>query len=364
MAPPIENFIETPARMRIRIGLAPVQNAIYSLLLLTKTDELSGLGDWVNMTVDQLSLAEREEHYRIMIAFYHAILPEQHWSSYPNYLNHLEKIDPKALRDKLMRKYFNFSHNALSGRFTPETAIASEENYIAFLLERFGEKNIDKTLESWAYGYVNDPPALKSLIITHLQKYWDNYLRQEWDRAVPVLTKTVDAFRQIDYSAMDNFQAAEFITGQPLSSEHWENKCQESEGLYFAPSLHVGPYLGNFKENNMLGFFFGARLPENARVQSPELSQIEIYVRLNALADETRLQILKFISINGESCSADIINTLDLSQSAASRHLTQLTATGYLLARRMEGAKCFRLDEDRIVNTLDTIKSFLVSKEM
>ena len=37
MVPPIDSFIETPARTRIRVGLAPVQNAIQSLLLLTKT---------------------------------------------------------------------------------------------------------------------------------------------------------------------------------------------------------------------------------------------------------------------------------------------------------------------------------------
>jgi len=360
MAPPIESFIETPARIRIRVGLAPVQNVIYSLLLLTKTEKLSGLGDWVTNTVEQLSLEERQQHYRVMIAFYHAILPERSWSSFPNYLNHLAEMDPEALRDKLLRSYFKVSLHVVSEKFTPQTAIASQENYIAFLMERFGEDYIDEKLERWAYGYVMDPPAMHALIVAHLQKYWDQYLAAEWQRALPILKKTVDAFQHVDFSQMDNFQAAEFITGQPLSAEHWQNKCQDSEGLYFAPSLHVGPYLGNFYENNMLGFFFGARLPDNTPIQAPELSQIEIYVRLNALADETRLQILKFISTQGESCSTEIIKTLDLSQSAASRHLTQLTATGYLLARRMDGAKCYRLDKDRIVNTLDTIKSFLV----
>ena len=35
-----------------------------------------------------------------------------------------------------------------------------------------------------------------------------------------------------------------------------------------------------------VGIFFGARTPENVVSDSPELSQIDLYVRLNAMADE------------------------------------------------------------------------------
>ena len=359
MAPPIESFIEIPARTRIRVGLAPVQNAIHSLLLLTKTEELSGLGDWVMNTVHQLSPAERKQHYRVMIAFYHAILPEQSWSSFPIYLNHLAKMDPDVLRNKLLRTYFKLSLHEVSDEFTPETVIASEGNYITFLTERFGDQCVDEELERWAYGYVIDPPAMQELIVTHLQKYWNEYLAAEWELVLPMLQKTVSAFQHVDFSQMDNIRAAEYVIGQTLNAEHWEKKCQDAEGLYFAPSLHVGPYLGKFHENNLLGFIFGARLPDNAIIHAPELSQVEIYVRLSALSNEPRLQILKYISTQGESCSTEIIKELDLSQSAASRHLTQLTAIGYLLARRIDGAKCYRLDKKRIANTLDTIKVFL-----
>ena len=114
-------------------------------------------------------------------------------------------------------------------------------------------------------------------------------------------------------------------------------------------------------EDDRIGFIFGARLPDNIPANVPELSIADIYVRLNALSDEKRLQILKYIANQGESCSTEIIEALELSQSAASRHLTQLTATGYLIARRIDGAKCYRLDKDRIGNTLDMIKAFLTN---
>ena len=360
MVPPIDNFIETPARTRIRVGLAPVQNAIHSLLLLTKTEELSGLGAWIIETAQKLSSEELHQHYRVMIAFYHAILPERSWSSFPLYLDHLANMDSVVLRDKMISSYFKLAMHEASDTFTSENAIASEENYLSFLKERFGPDYIDEELERWAYGYVYDPPAMQELIVSHLRHYWESYLASEWERVLPTLQKAVSAFQQVDFSQMDNFQTAEYITGQTLDPEYWKERCEKADGLYFVPSLHVGPYLGRFHEDKRLGFIFGAHLPSNTPVNAPELSQADIYVRLNALSDETRLQILKYIANQGESCSTEIISTLDLSQSAASRHLTQLTATGYLVARRLEGSKCYRLDKERIGSTLDTIKAFLL----
>jgi len=52
---------------------------------------------------------------------------------------------------------------------------------------------------------------------------------------------------------------------------------------------------------------------------------------------------------------------LDLSQSAASRHLKQLSATGYLSERRREGAKCYSLDPERIEDVLAAVSSYLLS---
>lgn len=361
MTPPIENFIESPSKPRVQIGLAPAQNAVNSLLLLTKTEMLSGLSDWVMNTEAQLSDEERKQHRLIMYGFYNAIIPEKDWHSFPAYLNHLKKMDPEALRDKMLQSYLNYAFKeGVPDHFTKESIIASEEEYLRFLKERFDKSLIDEGLERWAYSYVINPLAMQKLMTSHLQKYWDNYLSAEWERGLPMLQKVVNSFQPFDYSQMNNFEAAKYVTGQTLDEEHWETMCNQATSVFFAPSLHVGPYLGRYHTaDQSFGIIFGARLPDNTSIYAPELSQMEIYVRLNALADETRLRILKYISTNGERCSAEIISELNLSQSAASRHLSQLTATGYLIARRKDGAKCFRLDKDRITSTFDTINNFL-----
>jgi ArsR family transcriptional regulator len=101
---------------------------------------------------------------------------------------------------------------------------------------------------------------------------------------------------------------------------------------------------------------FGARVPEGVSASLPELSRSELLMRLNALADETRLSILVLLASEGELSSQEIMERLDLSQSAASRHLRQLAATGYLTVERREGAKVFRLNSERIDDTFGALK--------
>jgi ArsR family transcriptional regulator len=95
---------------------------------------------------------------------------------------------------------------------------------------------------------------------------------------------------------------------------------------------------------------------------APDLSRAELLVRLNALADNNRLRILKLVSERGEQSSLDLIAALQLSQSTVSRHLKQLTATGYLAERRCNGAKCYTLNPKRIQATLQALSAYLLGR--
>ena len=360
MPTPFDSFIETPAKPRIQVGLAPVQNAIHSLLLLTESERLSGLAGWVTETTNKLSKEEIEKHSAIMIGFYSAIMPRTQWDSFPAYLDRLESIPAEELRAKLLDYYIKMPVKSdVSKAFDLNEALASEDNYITFLRQRYDEKYIYEDLERWAYTYIIDPPAMQELITTHLRTYWEKYLKEEWERVLPTLQKAVEAFSHVDFSQMDNYEAAKYVLGQAVANDFWEKKCYEAGGLIFAPSMHVGPYFGKFILGDHQGFIFSASSLNTITRHVPELSLADIYIRLNAMADETRLQILKLIADGGEVCSTEIINTLDISQSAASRHLSQLTAIGYLTYRRKESAKCYSLDPTRIENTLETIKNYL-----
>lgn len=367
-----QDFI-APRPTPIHIALEPAYNAIHSLVLINKAESHSGLSDWVVQTACSMTPNERNRHNVVMNGLYYAVQPERSWLSFPVYLEHLESLPPAKLRDKLLDTYARFQPDRSEECNLPmngqaqvdyEPVLASPESFIAFLSERFHASAVIPEVERQAYAYIMDPPALKSLVITHLREMWERFLAKEWDRVQPMLQDSVRAFRQVDFSHLSVFEAAQLITGQELEDEHWQAKLGQASNVVFVPQAHIGPYLGTFRSGDTLGVFFGARLPRNTALLAPDLSRTEILVRLSALADDSRLQILKFIAENGEQRSQDIIQRLDLSQSAASRHLQQLSATGYLNERRCEGAKCYSINVKRIEDTLQATATFLNGSEV
>jgi DNA-binding transcriptional ArsR family regulator len=367
-----QDFIEMPDAAPITVALEPAHSALNSLLLLAKAENISGLGDWVTHTASALTPSERREHKLVIIGFHYAVLPEQSWFSFPAYMDHLATRTPQALRDKMLAAYARIpplpdcEKQVWYDEPAPidlEAILKDVDSYLDFLQTRFDGEHLDIELEAQAYFYVVDPPAMQELMVSHLRKMWEKYLASEWERVAPMLQDAVEAFRQIDLSNMSKFEAAQLITGQELEREKWERKLERANKVIFVPSAHVGPYLGKlWAGGDTLWMFFGARLPEGVPFHAPDLSRAEIVVRLSALADDNRLGILKRISEKGELSSQDVMASLGLSQSAASRHLKQLSATGYLSERRCNGAKCYQLNPERLENTLQAVSNFLLGK--
>jgi DNA-binding transcriptional ArsR family regulator len=345
----------------IEVSIEPVHNALHSLLSVLRASELSGLGEWVENSRAALTPAELDQHRLVVEGLHYALYPQRHWPSFPAYIDHLANMDPIALRDRLLDGYFDLPcmRDEPSPYQSYAEVLESPESYIDFLIGRFGSEVVDPQLEKEAYTYVTHPAAMQELIVSHLRMMWDRFLAAEWARVEAMLADSAAAFEAANLTRLSYGEAAEFITGRPLEEKVLEIIERDFHRLIFVPSAHVGPYLGHYHQNDTYYILFGARLPQGTAVDAPDLSRNEIVVRLNALADDTRLRILHYIAQNGEQCSQDIINGLDLSQSAASRHLKQLSATGYLNERRCEGAKCYSLGEDRLRDTFQAVLAFL-----
>lgn len=368
---PLQDTLIMPEVAYITVATEPVQNIMHSLMLLTRAREVSGFSNWIYETAEQMGPEKREMHRMITLGFYYALMPRQSWPSFPVYLEHIATCNPVILRDRMLETYASRPLiNQNGGELThssplipdKEAVLKDFSSYLGFLRSRYEEEYIDEELESWAYTYVINPPAMQALVAGHLKQLWSTYLEFEWQRVEPMLKDSVNAFQQVDFSNMSKLDAARAVTGQDLKAENWQQKLTNPERIIFVPSAHVGPYLGKFEAGNTLWMIFGARLPEGSEYQAPALSRAQIVVRLNALADDTRLQILNLISEQGELPSQEVMNALDLSQSAASRHLKQLSATGYLIERRHKGAKHYSLNPQRIENTLCAISAYLLKK--
>jgi DNA-binding transcriptional ArsR family regulator len=351
----------------LTIALEPARNVLASMLMLAKDEDLPGITNWIQETRKKMSADEMFLHKLVVLGFYHVVSVEESWNSFPDYLAHLSKMEPVAMRAKMLDAYAGMStkHIESNAAATPvdwDMVLGSAENYVNFLIARFGEEHVDKEIETRAYEYVIDPPAMKSLIINYLQKAWDERFRAEWERVQGVLQESVQAFQSTDFARMERLEAARFITGQDLAEETWKPALEKARRVIFIPCAHIGPYVSRLPDMNSLIVIFGARTPDNAAVRIPDLDRADIIARLSALADETRLQILQMIRDNGEMRAQEIMETTGLSQPSISRYLGQLTATGYLQERRVNGAKAYVLNRDRITKTLKAVSAFLLGQ--
>ncbi|MCP4543533.1 MAG: winged helix-turn-helix transcriptional regulator [Chloroflexi bacterium] len=373
---PDPDFIVGSTISPVSVALEPAQNALNNLLLLDKAEKFPGIDEWVTRTAASLTPEQQHTNHLVLYGLYYATVPDQSWPSFPAYVNHLAAQDPTILRDRVFNAYAQMcqdkdcEHHILPDPTNKQAIdttplLENVDAFLDFLRMGFSEKSIDPEIETEAHRYLNDPPAMQSLIVSHLQSMWTEILSSEWNRTVSMLQSSLDAFQQLNLSSMSKFEAAQLVLGEDLmqkKKDHLKLMFDQVERLVFVPSAHLGPYFGKFRSGNTLWMLFGARIPKGAQVYAPDLSRAEILIRVNALADDTRLRILKLVSEEGELRSQDIMNRVELSQSAVSRHLKQLSATGYLNERRCEGSKCYTLNPNRVKDTLSAISSFLLKE--
>jgi DNA-binding transcriptional ArsR family regulator len=360
---PSPDAIVLPEVTTVEVRLDPVQTIINSMVLLVRSEELSGLNPWIYETAAALSPEQKAEHNLVIIGFHYAVVPARFWKDFPTFLNYLEQSDPISLRDQMLDFYLDFEYcDAAEEKIdaTKESLLEDVDFFLDYLRSKFGAELIIPKIETKAFGLLTDPVKMQKTIISHLSFMWEEYYQAEWTKISPMLTDAVMAFEKIDFSSMSRDEAAKYITGKEVSPDFWKKTNQDANHLVFVPSAHNGPYLGQFHYKNAQGLIFGARLPKDTEVDAPDLSRNEITIRLSALADDVRLHILKLIAEEGELRSQDIMDRLDLSQSATSRHLKQLSATGYLIERRCSGAKCYSLNSERIQDTLRAVSAFLL----
>jgi len=352
-----------PGVRTVNIRLDAVQSIIHDMVLMAQSEELSGLNPWIYETYSALTREQQQTHQAILIGLHYTVLPTRLWKDFPAYLAHLENCDPLVLRDSVLEFYLDF-HPCVEAEkqlvADKDTLLADRDFFLEYLRTKFGEELVNPKIETQAFRLLNNPAEMQKTISSHLRFLWENFFRAEWKRITPMLEDSVMAFDKVDFNSMSREEAARYITGQELNPEHWDLNAEDIKQLIFVPSAHVGPYLGKFQYKNALGVIFGARLPQDTEMHAPDLSRNEITIRLSALADDIRLRILKLIAEDGELRSQEIMDRLDLSQSAASRHLKQLSATGYLVERRCSGAKCYALNTERIQDTLQAVAAFLL----
>jgi DNA-binding transcriptional ArsR family regulator len=363
-----KDFILAPQVKTYEVVLSPFWEALNLVFLLHDYDKYSGINERLVHLAQSISPELLEQNRKVVEGFWGVIKPQKHYSSYLTFVDDLSRQDPVEMRDAALNMLCDYTikyakeENITLYRPDPSALLTDFGQYAAYLkhFDKHEEFNLEMLRE--IHALLNDPPAMKTVVITHLQLMWDELLQDSTDRALPLLQESVTAFKNVDLSGLSGMEASRVVTGRDLSSTHFADMIEAAARVNFVPLSYIAPYVSAFGFGDEVWVLFGARVPEGVKSRSPELSRSEMLVRLNALADDTRLRILELLTGGEELFAQDIMNTLELSQSAASRHLRQLSATGYLTERTKQGAKCYRLNTERAHDMLRALEVFLLGK--
>jgi len=352
--------------IQVEFTAAPVTILLHSLLLAEMSsggpDALPGLAEWPRTLAASLTPDEQTELRIIYWFISDRLLFDHQDKTFPDFLTFLEQHDPVRLRDEAV---VWMQHLSYFPGF--ETLLTDFERYDQFIRRLYEEKpekrwEYDRGLHTHIWNLLRDPISLKARMLRFLNTLWDRHLRAEWKRVQPMIAQAAEMFSQQDYSTMNAGDIVEYVTARDLRSrDYFGSEIAAATHLTFAVSPYLGPYVTWMHDegNGHDLVFFGARQPRNVHRQNDALTRNELLISLNALADETRLRILEMLVQQEEICAQDFITALDLSQSSASRHLRQLTASGYLTERRRDVAKCYSLNQARIEDTIQALRQFL-----
>ncbi len=200
-----------------------------------------------------------------------------------------------------------------------------------------------------------DPAQLGPLLLSTITRFWDRFYRSEYERVLPMMERSIQHHRRQRYGP--DFPALfTAVTGRLLPDGLFDPA--EIERVILTPSAHVGPYFG-FRTlqgpPRTLVLIYNCR-PTGIPQGEPRPLQ-DLFPPLKALADETRLQILSILD-GRELYAQQIVERLDISQPAVSRHLQLMVAGGVLRVRKEEGMKYFAVNEAVLASLADRLRRF------
>ena len=360
--PGLDYFMK-PKTSDITVALEEVHNTLYSLLLLDNSSDVSGLSSRISNIYTSMSDELLKRNHLVLNGLYYAVIPNRSIESFDSYLTYLRDVDPVILRDQILKVYLEMYRANNDDEISKDTILQDDKSYLTFLIKTFGQEKIDESIEHEAYKYIVNPVKLKDLVVFHLTEMWDLYMKDEWMFNKSILEESIDAFREAGIETMAKAEAVKFIGCESMDCD-WDlflNKIKKAKKIYLVPSAHLGPYKGKIyhMESEELWIFYGSLIPEGSGKNHPKLSKADILVHVSALNDGVRLEILKSCSTGKEYSSTQLMNLLNISQSAVSRHLKQLSATGFLVERRENSSKYYKINKEKIKSTMGSLSGYL-----
>ncbi len=326
----------------VLIDIAPVLNILGSFVLVTEAADSPGIGEWATHVSSRLT--SEEWHAHKMISSYIGIAGlarvAQPGASFPDFLTRLEYENPENLRDHILqvmvehptKRLLYAHHPEQSSAVDPDQLLQDEQLFIGSFLWEKDDEDARAACQA-VFEKLNAPPALQKFLVDYLQHFWTNYLQDEWNEQEQRLKQLVEAAELPNTDGWDPFEIIEAITHRNLRGVYRPEVLNTYQRMRFIPSPHCGPYIMRLGAETELQMIFDANLLRLLQ-STPDADNNELLInKLRALADETRLSIVRMLKEHEELSTQAIIDAFDLSKAAASRHLRQLYANNIVAIR-------------------------------
>jgi hypothetical protein len=353
----VPELLESPSPLKIEYAVSMPHSLLATIGLMCAAPRFEGLGDWLLEARAQVPADLRDElcllvtfpgRYQRFTAELVACLPPDAPSmDFDGLLIYLQAIPGIHYRLIALR--------ALARGASPPPPPAD----LVELLDRPDEwaaylTSIESEVAPQVVAaLVRDGDALKSRLIDALDRFWSELYAQEFMATRPLMERSVAHHRAQTYSSAfrDVFTA---ITGR-LVPEGIADLLPNIRQVMFVPSCYIGPYVAYTHHADKLILFYNCR---STPATSAAIDVAALYPPLKALADETRLQILGLLR-GQELYAQEIVEQLDISQPAVSRHLALMATAGVLQIRREGNAKYYAIDRETLTRVADALRAFV-----
>jgi hypothetical protein len=351
------NLIEGPSPLKIDYAVSLPHSLLATVGLMCAAPNFEGLGDWLHEARTQLApdllaelclLSTFPGRYQRFTGELSARFPAQSDTlDFEGLMAHLGNLSSA--------EYQQIALQALGRGTTPPTppaevlALLEQPDEWAAYLARIESQVDPETVALFA----QNGGELKSRLLTALNRFWQELYAGEFKATRPLMERSVAHHRVQAYppSFRDLFV---IVTGRRLP-EQVDGLLPTVTRVTFVPSCYIGPYVAYSYHGEHLIFYYNCR---STPVGPAVTDGAALYPPLKALGDETRLQILALLR-GREMYAQEIVDQLDISQPAVSRHLNLMAAAGVLQVRREGNAKYYAVNAETLTRLADALRAFV-----
>lgn len=362
-----------PLKIEFRVSL--VESLIHALVVVMIGPLHEGLDQWVYATYAALPPSLKAD-MEIGFAFLQISSPFYVWAielpaddpsrrDFSAFVAKVEAFTEKdfqdflrsgleaQLRHKLGKTVEKPSLPSLQGTETLR-ALLQKEEIVPY------EEYLDLTVD-----LIRDPAGLKDRFVSGITRFWEEFYRVEYERNLLLTEQSMEYHRRQNYSG-DFSTIFTAVTGRGLPEELYEDlgRLQDIKEVIFIPSCYVGPFVTSYELlelHPLVLLFYNCRPTGTLTREELPLTE-SLFPPLKAVADETRLQILSIL--NGRELYAQqIVERMEISQPAVSRHLQLMVAGGILNVRKEESMKYYSVDEKILNKLADELERFYGESE-